>query len=297
MRTHALEPSITPLVLPSQLTDRLSPVTVLVPKQISAPLTLTIFVLAVYTGSPAGVLSASTAFTTLAIVELITTPLALLLQTLPSLTSSLACLDRVQTYLKSPERASNPPSGAQDDGVLHHHAETLSTEKDIVIVPALSDAAMVSLQKASFAYDAAAADSPVLDAISFHVPRETIAVVAGPVGSGKSSLLKALLGELVLLEGELHVRAGRVAYCDQNPWIPNGTVQECIVGTHDGMLDGAWYDEVVYTCALEEDIDGFADGSDTNVGSRGMALSDGQKHRLVRICDSFPSFLSAMYSY
>lgn len=257
---------------------------------------MTIFVLAVHTGSPAGVLSASTAFTTLAIVELITTPLALLLQTLPSLTSSLACLDRVQTYLKSPERASSP-SNTQDDGVLHHHAETLSTEKDIVIAPAHSDAAMVSLQNASFAYEAAAADGPVLEAISFHVPRETIAVVAGPVGSGKSSLLKALLGELVLLEGELHVRAGRVAYCDQSPWIPNGTVQECIVGTHDGMLDGAWYDEVVYTCALEEDIDGFVDGSDTNVGSRGMALSDGQKHRLVRICDSLPSFPSAMYSY
>lgn len=227
-------------------------------------------------------LSASRAFTTLAIIEIITTPLALLLQTLPSLTSSLACLDRVQTYLKSAERTSHQSSTKEQvyPELAHNN---MSIEKDIVVVPTCySDLPIVSLQQASFAYSDAAADGHILDSVSFHVPRESISILVGPVGSGKSSLLKSILGELVLLEGELNVRSERIAYCDQNPWIPNGTVRECIVGTHDGLLDNSWYDEVVYTCALDEDIDSFLDGSDTNVGSRGMALSDGQKHRLVR---------------
>lgn len=250
---------------------------------------MTIFVLAVHTGSPAGVLSASRAFTTLAIVEIITTPLALLLQTLPSLTSSLACLDRVQTYLKSSERTSNQSSAKDVYPELLN--DNLSVEKDIAIVPTYSDLLIVSLQQASFAYSNAAVDDHVLDSVSFNVPRESISIVVGPVGSGKSSLLKSILGELVLLEGELNVRSERIAYCDQNPWIPNGTVRECIVGTHDGLLDSSWYDEVVYTCALDEDIDAFLEGSDSNVGSRGMALSDGQKHRLVR------TFVICSHSY
>lgn len=248
-------------------------VTVLVPRQISAPLTLTLFVLAVHNGSAAGRLSASQAFTTLAIIEIITTPLALLLQTLPSLTSSLACLDRVQTYLKSPERID---PRAKD--VIRN--DDLLMEKNI-IKPIDSDQPIVSLLQASFAYNAT--DSHVLNSISFTVPHGGITIVVGPIGSGKSSLLKSILGESVLREGELYVCSGRIAYCDQNPWIPNGSVRDCIIGNHDGSFDSSWYDDVIHTCALEEDIDSFMDGSDSSVGSRGIALSDGQKHRLARI--------------
>lgn len=246
--------------------------TVLIPRQISAPLTLTLFVLAVQSGSAAGGLSASRAFTTLAIIEIITTPLALLLQTLPSLTSSLACLDRVQTYLKSPDKAD-----ARAHEVLRN--ENLSIEKDIVETIS-SDLPMVSIRGASFVYNAT--DSPVLSSVSLTVPQGSITIVVGPVGCGKSSLLNSILGELVLREGDLFVRLGRIAYCDQNPWIPNGSVRECILGTFDGELDNSWYDEVVHACALQEDIDTFVDGSNSNVGSRGIVLSEGQKHRLVR---------------
>lgn len=247
-------------------------VAVLVPRQISAPFTLTLFVLAVHRGSAAGVLSASRAFTTLSIIEIITTPLSLLLQTLPSITSSLACLDRIQTYLRSPDRIDQR---AKKD----FSSDRESMDKEGIIESVQSDWPAISIRQASIAYSAA--DSPVLNSISLTVPHGSITMVVGPVGSGKSSLLKAVLGELDLQLGEIYVRPGRIAYCDQNPWIPNGSVRDCIVGTHDGELESSWYHEVVRACALDEDIASLLNGSDTNVGSRGIALSDGQKHRLV----------------
>lgn len=237
-------------------------------------------------GSAAGVLTASRAFTTLSLIEIITTPLSLLLQTLPSITASLACLDRIQTYLKSPDRIDQRAKEDFDN-------DSESMEKERIIDSVQSDWPVISIREASITYESSA-DSPVLDSISLTVPHGSITMVVGPVGSGKSSLLKAILGELNLQLGDIYVRPGRIAYCDQTPWIPNGTVRDCIIGTHDGEFDGSWYDEVVHTCALEEDIVSLTNGSDTNVGSRGIALSDGQKHRLVRAAISsltlFPRF-------
>lgn len=116
----------------------------------------------------------------------------------------------------------------------------------------------------------------VLQTSSFLLP----VIFANPTHR-KSSLLKSILGELDLRTGELYVRTPRVGYCDSNPWIPNGTIRSCVVGTGDLDYDSSWYDEVVHACALDEDIRSLADGSSTELGSRGIALSEGQKQRLV----------------
>lgn len=245
---------------------------VLVPRQISAPFTLTLFVLAVYHGSQTGVLTASRAFTALAIIELITTPLALLLQTLPSITTSLACLDRIQTYLKSPDRDDQRAADLSP-------ANRDSLEKQNIIEAGLPDWPVLSVKQATIGYGAT--DNSALDSISFDVHSGSVTMVVGPVGCGKSTLLKAVLGELDLQQGHIYVRPGRIAYCDQAPWIPNGTVRDCIIGAQEEGFDSQWYDDVVHACALEEDIAGFEGGSDSSVGSRGISMSDGQKHRLV----------------
>lgn len=235
-------------------------------------------------GSTTGVLTASRAFTTLSIIEIITTPLSLLLQTLPSITSSLACLDRIQTYLKSPDRIDQRAREPQD--VLCSDGESMEKKEALVESVRQYPGPVISIREASIAYYSTSTDSPppapVLDSISLTVPHGSITMLVGPVGSGKSSLLKAVLGELVLQQGDIYVRPGPIAYCDQNPWLPNGSVRDCIVGTtQDAEFDSSWYQEVVHTCALEQDIASLTNGSDTNVGSRGIALSDGQKHRLV----------------
>jgi ABC-type bacteriocin/lantibiotic exporter with double-glycine peptidase domain len=107
-----------------------------------------------------------------------------------------------------------------------------------------------------------------------------LTVILGPVGCGKSTILKAILGEATIFNGSVWVSTKELAYCDQSPWVSNGSVRENIVsGTH---FDAAWYNTVIHACALQVDLLQLSDGDATNVGSKGISLSGGQKQRLVR---------------
>ncbi|KAE9962043.1 hypothetical protein BLS_000905, partial [Venturia inaequalis] len=249
---------------------------VIIPKQLSAPFTFMVFVLAVQHGREAGGLTASRAFTSLTIIELITTPLGLALQTISSVTSSLACLDRIQAYLKSPNKVDQ--HGTSNSVSDEKSGMAVVGEKMILEGGSFGTDKMscITLRDASFAYQPA--QELVLNSISLTIPRGSITMVVGPVGSGKSALLKAFLNELDLQSGELDVRASRTAYCDSNPWIPSGSVRDCIVGMSES--DETWFNEVVHACAFDEDIHALADGAETKIGSRGIALSEGQRQRL-----------------
>ena len=95
-----------------------------------------------------------------------------------------------------------------------------------------------------------------------------LTVVSGPVGSGKTSLILGLLGEMRLLQGEIRLpRHQGVAYVSQSPWLQNATIK-------DNILFGSEYDEKRYTtvleaCALTADLQMFESGDETEVGERG----------------------------
>ncbi|KAI4581547.1 hypothetical protein MJG53_009990 [Ovis ammon polii x Ovis aries] len=92
-------------------------------------------------------------------------------------------------------------------------------------------------------------ETPALQGLSFTVrPGELLAVV-GPVGAGKSSLLRALLGELPPSQGKVSVH-GRIAYVSQQPWVFPGTVRSNIL--FGNKYEEEWYEEVIRACALEE---------------------------------------------
>ncbi|TLD08849.1 uncharacterized protein PgNI_07785 [Pyricularia grisea] len=255
---------------------------VMVPRQLSAPLVLTLYALGVNNNNGT-LLTASRAFTTLALIEIVAVPMGLLLQALPSITSSLACLDRIQAFLLSKARVDH-----RRQLQTAHMNEKLKNDvtMDISTVDEAPDL-MVSFKNASFSYATGEKGASfTLSQISMDLPRGSITIVAGPVGSGKSTLLKAILGELELVAGEVHVNPGPIGFCDQNPWISNGTIRQCIKGNSE--YDKELYEDVVHTCALDQDMmrwgeegSGSGSGSDMNVGSRGMALSEGQKHRLA----------------
>lgn len=116
-----------------------------------------------------------------------------------------------------------------------------------------------------------------LSGINFTVKPGELLVIIGRVGSGKSSILMALMGELPIVSGDLTLY-GRISYASQEPWIFAGTVEE-------NILFGAEYDEkrfneVIQVCALHKDIELFPLGRDTLVGERGISLSGGQKARV-----------------
>lgn len=125
------------------------------------------------------------------------------------------------------------------------------------------------------------ADSPILSNININFALSQFTLVLGPVASGKSTLLKALLDEIPYCEGivRIYSDSSKIAFSDQTPWLLNLSVRENIIGFSD--VDLPWYQTVIHACCLDEDIKALPDGDATTVGSNGFSLSGGQKQRVV----------------
>merc|ERR1711871_74295 len=105
---------------------------------------------------------------------------------------------------------------------------------------------------------------------------ELVALV-GPVGSGKSSFLSALLGEMNLRSGNVYM-SGSVAYCNQQPWVLNDTLKGNVLFGDD--YDEAKFDRAIHAANLEDDIRTLPGGVMTEIGEKGINLSGGQKARV-----------------
>ena len=113
--------------------------------------------------------------------------------------------------------------------------------------------------------------------LDFTVKRNELVAVIGTVGSGKSSVLAALAGDMRRTGGKVKMGASR-AFCPQYAWIQNTSLKENILFGKPEEPD--WYNEVVDACALRPDIEILPDGDQTEIGERGITLSGGQKQRL-----------------
>ena len=116
-----------------------------------------------------------------------------------------------------------------------------------------------------------------LQNMDFSIGRNELVAVIGGVGSGKSSLLAALAGDMRKTKGEVTMGASR-AFCPQYAWIQNATVRDNILFGKE--MDKAWYKEVIEACALQPDLDMLPQGDLTEIGERGITVSGGQKQRL-----------------
>ncbi|KAL2913381.1 hypothetical protein HK105_207126 [Polyrhizophydium stewartii] len=116
-----------------------------------------------------------------------------------------------------------------------------------------------------------------LDSLTLRIPRGKLVAVVGTVGSGKSSLLNALVGEMRRTAGSLTFH-GTVGFCQQQAWIQNASVKDNIL--FGQPLDAAKYARVVRACALESDLAILPAGDATEIGERGINLSGGQKQRV-----------------
>nr|AXN55886.1 ABC transporter C family member 1 [Crocus sativus] len=113
--------------------------------------------------------------------------------------------------------------------------------------------------------------------INMEVKRGSLAAVVGTVGSGKSSLISCLLGEMQKISGTVRV-CGTTAYVAQTAWIQNGTIEDNILF---GLpMDREKYKEVIRVCCLQKDMEMMEFGDQTEIGERGINLSGGQKQRI-----------------
>ncbi|XP_054155854.1 multidrug resistance-associated protein 1-like [Oppia nitens] len=122
---------------------------------------------------------------------------------------------------------------------------------------------------------------PILHNINLKIIDGQFVAIVGSVGSGKSSLMSALFGDMDLIgsNGRVNVRPDiSVAYVPQQAWILNNTVKENIV--FGKTMDRELYDRVLDTCALRHDLQQLADGDQTVIGEKGVNLSGGQKQRI-----------------
>ncbi|KAJ1949706.1 hypothetical protein FBU59_001024 [Linderina macrospora] len=138
-----------------------------------------------------------------------------------------------------------------------------------------NDDVLVSVKNGTFKW--LMTEQPSLKDINIECRRDELLAVIGRVGAGKSSLVSAILGDMLKENGTVSV-SGKVAYVPQQAWIMNATLKENILFGH--KYEPEFYDKVIEACALRPDLDMLPGGDLTEIGEKGINLSGGQKARV-----------------
>ncbi|KAF4958935.1 hypothetical protein FGADI_2014 [Fusarium gaditjirri] len=219
---------------------------------------LTFVVFVMYANIRGSTLDAETAFTTTALLGLVTHPANMIMTIVPRAIGSLAAFGRIQDYLVQPSRADTRR-------LLQSNIKDEDTSLAIRF-----EAVTVQSHTSSRA---------VLGNVNFTVNKGSMIICAGAVGSGKTVLAQCILGEIPASSGTISVSSKRIAYCEQSPWLPSGTLKEAVCGF--GKFEPGWYRHVIKLCCLDEDVLNMPLGDNTVIGSRGLKLSGGQRQRLA----------------
>lgn len=153
------------------------------------------------------------------------------------------------------------------------NAEELSEQPELLISSTDSTEPAIEVINADFAWNS----TSQLSGMNFSVPVGKLVAIVGSIGSGKSSLLQALTGDMQRVRGVVKMR-GTVSYCQQQAWITNSSLQDNIL--FGKSFDQAKYLKVLRACSLERDISILSGGSSAEIGENGINLSGGQKQRL-----------------
>ncbi|KAJ0970834.1 hypothetical protein J5N97_018793 [Dioscorea zingiberensis] len=146
----------------------------------------------------------------------------------------------------------------------------------VEVVPKSETQFTVEIDCGKFSWDPES-KHPTLDGIQLSVRRGMKVAICGTVGSGKSSLLSSILGEIPKLNGTVRI-SGSKAYVPQSPWILTGNVRDNILFGNPYEFDK--YERIIQACALTKDFELFANGDLTEIGERGINMSGGQKQRI-----------------
>ncbi|KAI8982789.1 multidrug resistance-associated ABC transporter [Trametes punicea] len=228
-------------------------------------------------------LTASRVFSSMSVFDVLREQLHTVFALVPSMVQGPAkvSLDRVTEFLQKTE-------------LLDEFNENDAASAEVVVPPRATQSDVIGIRAAAFTWsnenDGSMTPGPnrrnftlrIEDEVTFK--RGKVNLIVGPTGSGKTSLLMALLGELHYIptgpDSFVSLpRSGGVAYAAQESWVQNETIR-------DNILFGASYDEerykkVIYQCALKRDLSLFEAGDMTEVGEKGLTLSGGQKARVT----------------
>ena len=239
---------------------------------------------------PGVLLNASTSFSSLTLLAVISTGLSNGLNGAFQFQTALSCLQRINSFLNQNERAEvrnlpgNASSGTLSSGKSKETGEK-STATSVFEDTTESADVAIRLNQISAKWEAKQAGY-VLKDVSISVPRGKLTVVTGPTGCGKSTLLQTILGEVRYVTGSIVLAERTIGYCDQTPWLANTSIRKNILGACE--FDPERYHDALRVCALERDLSELTGGDESLCGSSGISLSGGQKARIVRYFRTSP---------
>lgn len=205
------------------------------------------------------------------------------IQTTPKILATRSFFKRIDQFLRSSRHVDQRTTPSSSIGIHSNAINTPDAEcqdpcqSTILEIKGNKNPIVISIKDGQFGYDANKA--PILRQIDLQIEAQSVIMVTGRIGCGKSTFLKAILGETALCTGEIQVKSSSIAYCSQDPWLPNRSVLRTIIGVSD--LDEDWFLNVVEACSLTDDLRLFSHNRDTLIGTRGMNLSGGQRQRVV----------------
>ncbi|XP_064537333.1 multidrug resistance-associated protein 1 isoform X2 [Drosophila montana] len=197
------------------------------------------------------VLDAKKTFVSLSLFNILRFPLTMLPMLITNLVQTQVSVQRINKFLNSEEL---DPNNVQHDSSKPHP---------------------MSIENGHFSWGDE--DETTLKNINMQVPKNNLVAIVGTVGSGKSSVIQALLGEMEKISGTVNT-VGKMAYVPQQAWIQNATVRDNIL--FGKPYDRKRYNKVIDACALRTDIEILSAGDLTEIGEKGINLSGGQKQRI-----------------
>ncbi|CAL1292974.1 unnamed protein product [Larinioides sclopetarius] len=223
-------------------------------------------------------LTAAKVFTSIALFNILITPLNAIPWVLNGIVESWISIKRVNIFLQLPDLKFEDYFSELENGCNLK----LEISNGVFCHPGAGDSPRFEHIVDNFERNSNAPDY-VLGPIDLKLSRGDFVCVIGKVGSGKSSLLSVILADLNCVSGRIKMNVSEsilgIGYVSQEPWIQQKTVQENIL--FGKTLNILKYRKVLEACALLDDLELLPYGDRTEVGDKGVTLSGGQKARIA----------------